>query len=173
MHEKHMKVLYLLRCEKRIRVIQFLVCCLLFNLLCNAKTWLRWRNDLRQPARMAQFPAPFYSPQIEMVGCPHTASLVSPSDGTPGSFHYARAFGVRSLDTKEPLEMDNILFIASCTKLLTSIAAMQCVERGLLTLDTDVAEILPELAAQGILTGFDEVTGEPIINKRRNQITLR
>ena len=56
---------------------------------------------------------------------------------------------------------------------MTSIAAMQCVERGLVTLDADVADILPELAAQGILTGFDEATGEPIINKRQNSMTLR
>ena len=69
--------------------------------------------------------------------------------------------------------MDSVMNIASCTKLMTSIAAMQCVERGLVTLDTDVAEILPELAAQGVLTGFDEATGEPIINKSDNTITLR
>lgn len=69
--------------------------------------------------------------------------------------------------------MNNILLVASCTKLMTSIAAMQCVERGLVTLDTDVAEILPELAAQGILTSFDEGTGEPIIEKRQNTIKLR
>lgn len=69
--------------------------------------------------------------------------------------------------------MDDIMLIASCTKLMTSIAAIQCVERGLVTLDTDVAEVLPELAAQGILTSFDEDTGEPIIEKRRNPITLR
>ena len=65
------------------------------------------------------------------------------------------------------------MFIASCTKLMTSIAAMQCIERNLVTLDTDVAEILPELAAQGILVGFDEATGEPVINKRQNVISLR
>ena len=90
-----------------------------------------------------------------------------------GSFHYARAFGIRSLHTHEPLELDNIMAIASCTKLMTSIAAMQCVERGLVALDADVAEVLPDLAAQGILTGFDEATGDPIINKRQNPITLR
>lgn len=65
------------------------------------------------------------------------------------------------------------MLIASCTKLMTSIAAMQCVERGLVALETDVAGILPDLAAQGIITGFDEATGEPIINKRQNKITLR
>ena len=65
------------------------------------------------------------------------------------------------------------MFIASCTKLMTSIAAMQCVERNLVTLDTDVAEILPELAAQDVLVGFDKATGEPIINKRQNMMSLR
>ena len=94
-------------------------------------------------------------------------------DATSGSFHYARTFGVRSLDTQEPLGMNNTMFIASCTKLMTSIAAMQCVERGLVALNTDVAGILPELAAQGILTGFDEASGETIIQKRQKTMTLR
>lgn len=121
---------------------------------------------------MAQSPAPLCSLQTAVVRC-HVSTSLSSSDGNPGSFHYARAFGVRSLDTRAPLEIDNIMFIASCTKLMTSIAAMQCVERNLVTLDTDVAEILPELAAQGILVGFDEATGEPVINKRQNVISLR
>ena len=94
-------------------------------------------------------------------------------DATSGSFHYARTFGVRSLDTQELLDMNNVMCIASCTKLMTSIATMQCVERGLVALDTDVAEILPELATQGILTGFDETSGEPIIQKRQKTMTLR
>lgn len=65
------------------------------------------------------------------------------------------------------------MYIASCTKLMTSIAAMQCVECGLVNLDTNVAETLPELAAQDILIGFDEETGKPIINEKKNAITLR
>ena len=56
---------------------------------------------------------------------------------------------------------------------MTSIAVMQCVERGLTTLDTDVAEVLPDLASQGILTGFDETVGEPVIEKRQTEITPR
>ena len=56
---------------------------------------------------------------------------------------------------------------------MTSIAALQCVERGLVALNADVASILPELSAQGILTGFDSATGEPIIHQRQNPITLR
>ena len=107
-------------------------------------------------------------------GTGSTSQAPAPSaEGNSGSFHYARAFGARSLETHEQLGMDHIMPIASCTKLMTSIAAMQCVERGLVALDTDVAEILPELAAQGILTKFNEDTREPMISKRQNVITLR
>ena len=70
------------------------------------------------------------------------------------------------------MELDTTMFTASCTKLLTTIAALQCVERGLVTLDEDTAAHLPELARQKILTGFDEA-GEPVLVERKNPITLR
>ena len=89
-----------------------------------------------------------------------------------GAFNYAQAFGVRSLATKQPMTLDTIMFTASCTKLLTTIAALQCVERGLVTLDEDTSARLPELGSQKILTGFDEA-GEPVLLDRKNPITLR
>ena len=94
------------------------------------------------------------------------------TDECPGAFEYAETFGVRSLETREPMELDTPMWIASCTKLMTSIAAMQCVERGEIMLDDDVAELLPELARIEILTGFDE-DGQPILKKRQDIITLR
>lgn len=68
---------------------------------------------------------------------------------------------------------DTTFWIASCTKLLTTIAAMQCVEKGQLTLDGDVSSILPEWKSPQILTGFDKDTGEPQITQATNKITLR
>lgn len=65
-----------------------------------------------------------------------------------------------------------MFLLASQTKLLTTIAALQVVERGLYELDQDVAEVLPELASQGVLTGFEE-DNRPIIAKRKNKLTLR
>jgi hypothetical protein len=65
-----------------------------------------------------------------------------------GKLNYSRAFGVRSLKPgvgNEPLTTDSVIWVASCTKLVTTIAAMQCVERGLVTLDRDVRSIVPEL----------------------------
>lgn len=62
--------------------------------------------------------------------------------------------------------------LASQTKLLTAVAALQVVERGLIALDDDVAELLPELAGQKVLTGFDE-DDKPILVDRNGPITFR
>jgi len=94
---------------------------------------------------------------------------------TPGSFNHSSVYGIRSLEPGKdpiPLEVDTPLAIASCTKLLTTIACLQLVERGLTTLDADVASILPELAALPILTGFD-ASERPITTPRTRPITLR
>lgn len=56
---------------------------------------------------------------------------------------------------------------------MTSIAALQCVERGQIGLDDDVSDILAELREAQILTGFDEGTEKPILKNARETITLR
>lgn len=72
----------------------------------------------------------------------------------------------------QQLEMDGVCYIASMTKLMTSVAAMQCVERGLVGLDGDVSGILHEWRDVEILDGFDEC-GKPLLHKAKNKITLR
>lgn len=50
-----------------------------------------------------------------------------------------------------------ICAIASLTKLLTSVAVLQCVEDGLLDLDADVKpSLLPQIGRYGIITSFDD-----------------
>ncbi|TVY33128.1 Acyltransferase [Lachnellula subtilissima] len=88
---------------------------------------------------------------------------------------YAEAFGVSSLkqgETHNSLTLDSTFYLASATKLLTAISALQCVERGQLNLDEDVTRWLPELKDLEILTGFDD-KGKPIMVKAVNKITLR
>ena len=65
------------------------------------------------------------------------------------------------------------MWIASCTKLMTCIAVMQCVERSLLDLDADVTSVLHELKGLELLTGFDPETGKPLLRKPNKAITLR
>jgi CubicO group peptidase (beta-lactamase class C family) len=47
----------------------------------------------------------------------------------------ANVSGVRGLKEKVPMTLDTIFYIASCTKLVTVIAALQLVEQGKLRLD--------------------------------------
>ncbi|KAI6088926.1 beta-lactamase/transpeptidase-like protein [Hypoxylon rubiginosum] len=58
------------------------------------------------------------------------------------------------------------------TKLHTSVAVLQLVERGLITLDEDVSRFIPSFAKQKILIGITD-DGAPILRKRQNPITLR
>ncbi|EXJ57743.1 beta-lactamase [Cladophialophora psammophila CBS 110553] len=90
-----------------------------------------------------------------------------------GNFSYAKAFGARSLaeGKEEPLEMDSIFALFSSSKLITTIAVLQVLERGQIGLDDDVTSILPELAGNHILIGMEN--GKPVFTKRQNPITLR
>jgi CubicO group peptidase (beta-lactamase class C family) len=90
-------------------------------------------------------------------------------------FYYSKAFGVHSLketDPVQPLQLDATFFYASSTKLLTSIAALQCVQAGQFTLDEDITRLMPEFKDVQILKGFNE-TGEPILVDSLKTITLR
>lgn len=69
------------------------------------------------------------------------------------------------------LDLDQTYFIASCTKLVTTIAALQLVERGLITLDTPVDRHLPELALQPIVTQTED--GQLKYDRANVSITLR
>ncbi|KAF3018128.1 hypothetical protein E8E14_008958 [Neopestalotiopsis sp. 37M] len=90
-----------------------------------------------------------------------------------GNLDYHRAFGKRQVSPVEkPMELDTVLAIASMTKLMTTIAALQLVERGAVTLDEDVTRHLEVLARQEIVKGF-QPDGTPITEKRANPITLR
>lgn len=96
-----------------------------------------------------------------------------------GHFNYSKTFGVRSLKdplTQEALSPQSIMWIASCTKLLTTIAAMQCVEQGLVSLDVDVRQVVHELQDLDIIqtepTGQDR-QGAMTMHKNSAPITLR
>lgn len=55
---------------------------------------------------------------------------------------------------------------------MTSIAALQSVERGLVALDDDVSGVLHEFKDIEIITGFDE-DGKPILKRAERKMTLR
>ena len=68
---------------------------------------------------------------------------------------------------ESPIKSNNIFRIASMTKLVTSIAALQLVELDSIELDEDLSSLMPEMAAIPILTN------EKTLIKGKNPITLR
>lgn len=66
-----------------------------------------------------------------------------------------------------------MVWLASCTKLITAIAALQCVERGLFTLDdpADIDRLLPEWKNPEIIISCSE--NGPVLQPAKEKITLR
>src|SRR6266446_5454816 len=85
---------------------------------------------------------------------------------------YEGAFGTRDLAKGPDMTPDTIFRLASMTKAITSVAAMQLVEQGKLSLDQPIGNVLPELAAPQVLDGFDD-KGEPRLRPAKRPITLR
>ncbi|KAF4981739.1 hypothetical protein FZEAL_2541 [Fusarium zealandicum] len=90
-----------------------------------------------------------------------------------GDFVYNNTPGERTLlsGEKRPQQLDDVLFLASATKLFATIAALQCVEDGLLTLTGDLSTIAPELSEKQVLTGFSE-DDQPLLEPASRPITL-
>jgi len=68
---------------------------------------------------------------------------------------YQGAFGKRDLSKDDAMTPDTVFWIASMTKAITSAAGMQLVEQGKLSLDEPIGKVLPDLASQHVLEGFD------------------
>jgi CubicO group peptidase (beta-lactamase class C family) len=70
------------------------------------------------------------------------------------------------------MTVDTPMRVASCSKLLTSIMVLQCVEQGLASLDEGLEKLLPEIAGLKVLTGFDEA-GNPIEREPKSPVLLK
>lgn len=85
---------------------------------------------------------------------------------------YEGAFGTREIDDDVAMTLDTVMWIASMTKVVTSVAALQLVEQGRLELDEPLGERVPELASPHVLEGF-HAAGVPRLRPARRPITLR
>jgi CubicO group peptidase (beta-lactamase class C family) len=82
------------------------------------------------------------------------------------------AHGVREHGSTIPIATDSVLWIASMTKAVTAVAAMQLVERGALDLDAPAGALLPYLGSVQVCDGFD-AEGRPRLRPPRSPVTLR
>src|SRR3954471_17938749 len=85
---------------------------------------------------------------------------------------YQGAFGATSMGTAARMSADTVFSIASMTKLLTSVTALQLVERDKLKLDEPAATIDPTLGSPQVLDGFD-AQGAAELPAARKPVTLR
>ncbi|KAF2673222.1 beta-lactamase [Microthyrium microscopicum] len=87
-------------------------------------------------------------------------------------YHKACGFNSRLPDAPA-IKDDDIMWIASCTKLLTSVCALRCVERGQVDLDEDLGQShLPEFKNPMVVTLDDSEKGYNL-RPAKNPITLR
>jgi CubicO group peptidase (beta-lactamase class C family) len=82
---------------------------------------------------------------------------------------FAHASGKRGVASNEPMTLDSVFSILSCTKLVTGIACMQLVEQKVLRLDDadQVERLVPELKDVKVLQEDGQLV------EKTNRITLR
>lgn len=100
-------------------------------------------------------------------GLAGAVTMILDADGT----RYARAFGETTAGGGA-MQEDTIFQIASMTKALVTVGALQLVEQGRLSLDAPIGDVLPELADPQVLTGFD-ADGKPQTRSAARPLTLR
>lgn len=85
---------------------------------------------------------------------------------------YSKISGYDSLSADAaPLREDATFLLASATKLITSIALLQCVEKGRLSLDEPLTQLLPELDHKDIIKSDAE--GRLIFEPCQQNVTAR
>ncbi len=86
---------------------------------------------------------------------------------------YQGAFGVADVASGRPLTADALFRIASMTKAVTSLAAMQLVEQGRMALDDPTDKYLPEMANLKVIESFNPATGEYKLRPAARSPTVR
>lgn len=105
---------------------------------------------------------------LESTGLAGLSAMAATREGVL----HAGAAGFRDASAGAPMDTDSVGRIASMTKAITSVAALRCVERGLLTLDDPICDVLPELTEPMVFERFG-VDSRPILHPATTAVTLR
>ena len=92
--------------------------------------------------------------------------------GNAGGQTWSHAAGYQDAEKTNVASPDSIIQIASMTKLVTTIAALQLMEQGKLDLDTPISDYAPELKDLQVLKGF-EADDTPILEEAKRAPTAR
>lgn len=104
---------------------------------------------------------------------PSIPGVVYQAVNSKGEILFNHASGALGLGQPKPMRLDTPFYLASFTKLITSIACMQMVESGKLRLDdaAQVAELSPELRDVKVLEKRPDGTIELV--EKNKAITFR
>jgi CubicO group peptidase (beta-lactamase class C family) len=103
----------------------------------------------------------------EMGDVPGAIATVVDRDGIV----YEGAAGRLRIDADAQVSTETIVWIASMTKALATVAVLQLVEQGRVELDREVASVVPEFGELQVLEGFDG--DEPRLRPQARAATLR
>lgn len=104
---------------------------------------------------------------VERGDVPCVVAMAGDRDGVI----YEGAAGERAPGSGEPVTPDTMFRIASMTKMVATVAALQLVERGQLDLDDPIETYLPEFGELQVLEGFDGDT--PLLRPPASKATVR
>jgi methyl acetate hydrolase len=86
---------------------------------------------------------------------------------------YQGAFGKRNTELGEQMTIDSVFRIASMTKPITSVAAMQLVEEGTFALDTPVSAYIASFCELRVQNGINPGDRTPIFRNPGKKVTLK
>jgi len=98
---------------------------------------------------------------------PQAVAVAADRNGTI----YEGAAGPRAVGQDEPVSADSVFRIASMTKMIVTVSALQQVEMGNLDLDAPVEKYCPQFADVKVLDGFDGET--PRLRAPASKATVR
>lgn len=103
--------------------------------------------------------------------CPHDQAHILET----GKVLYSNSFGRARLkgDRPDAFSASTVCSVASMSKVVTSVAVLQCVEAGRISLDENVRPLLPEMGKYGVATGFDDKENSAVLTPDETPISLR
>lgn len=113
---------------------------------------------------------PIFQAAIDRQSVPGAAAVALDASG---KVLFSKGYGNTTFDNASSPKVtpDTPCMIWSCTKLFTSVAALQLLEKGKLDLYVSAETYVPELKKVQRLDGFDE-EGNPILKPAEKQITV-
>lgn len=105
---------------------------------------------------------------LDQANVPGGIGIIVDRDG----IRFSHAAGYADITSGARMAEDTLCQIASMTKAMVSVGAMQLVEQGRLSLDAPIGDVLPELANPQVISGWN-ADGSPMLRPAARPITLR